>query len=161
MGNPLLDMVATIDQAFLDKYGLKSNDAILAEEKHMPIYEEVAKGKVEYMPGGATLNAIKIAQLLLKTPKATSFAGCIKNDKYGKILEESCRSLGVEPVMQHNNGNEGTGTCAVLVHGEDRSLVTNLGAANCFTLDHLDNQHVWSKIEKSKYFYIAVSENFT
>lgn len=36
-GNPLLDISATVDIAFLDKYGLKPDDAILAEDKHTPM----------------------------------------------------------------------------------------------------------------------------
>lgn len=38
MGNPLLDISAVVDSDFLAKYGLKANDAILAEEKHKPMY---------------------------------------------------------------------------------------------------------------------------
>jgi adenosine kinase len=38
MGNPLLDMQVTNGEQLLKKYGLKSNDAILAEEKHMPMW---------------------------------------------------------------------------------------------------------------------------
>ena len=38
MGNPLLDMQVTNGEGLLQKYGLKSNDAILAEEKHQPMY---------------------------------------------------------------------------------------------------------------------------
>ena len=38
MGNPLLDMQVTNGEELLKKYGLKSNDAILAEEKHAPMY---------------------------------------------------------------------------------------------------------------------------
>uniref|UniRef100_A0A4W5L890 Adenosine kinase n=1 Tax=Hucho hucho TaxID=62062 RepID=A0A4W5L890_9TELE len=34
MGNPLLDISAVVDKDFLDKYGLKPNDQILAEDKH-------------------------------------------------------------------------------------------------------------------------------
>jgi hypothetical protein len=34
MGNALLDMQVTNGQELLGKYGLKANDAILAEEKH-------------------------------------------------------------------------------------------------------------------------------
>lgn len=34
-GNPLLDIISTVDDAFLEKYGLKPDDAILADEiKH-------------------------------------------------------------------------------------------------------------------------------
>jgi len=37
LGNPLLDMQVTGGEKLLEKYGLKSNDAILAEEKHSPM----------------------------------------------------------------------------------------------------------------------------
>lgn len=37
IGNPLLDISAVVDEALLTKYGLKPDDAILAEEKHMPL----------------------------------------------------------------------------------------------------------------------------
>lgn len=37
IGNPLLDISAVADESLLSKYGLKPNDAILAEEKHMPL----------------------------------------------------------------------------------------------------------------------------
>ena len=38
MGNPLLDMQVTNGEELLKKYDLKSNDATLAEEKHMTMY---------------------------------------------------------------------------------------------------------------------------
>ncbi|KAL7195572.1 hypothetical protein ACSBR1_035739 [Camellia fascicularis] len=37
MGNLLLDISSVVDQAFLDKYDVKLNNAILAEEKHVPM----------------------------------------------------------------------------------------------------------------------------
>lgn len=49
---------------YLDKYGLKSNDAILAEDKHMPIYEDiVANSEVTYVAGGAAQNAARAASV--------------------------------------------------------------------------------------------------
>ena len=55
MGNPLLDISVNADKDFLDKYGLEANNAILAEEKHVPMYQEmVDKMTVEYIAGGAT-----------------------------------------------------------------------------------------------------------
>jgi adenosine kinase len=37
MGNPLLDMQVTNGEELLKKYDLKANDAILADEKHLPM----------------------------------------------------------------------------------------------------------------------------
>ena len=38
LGNPLLDVQVTNGKELLKKYDLKANDAILAEEKHAPMY---------------------------------------------------------------------------------------------------------------------------
>lgn len=43
MGNPLLDISAHVDQAFLDKYGITLNNQILAEDKHQPMYQEMTE----------------------------------------------------------------------------------------------------------------------
>ncbi|CRK30286.1 hypothetical protein BN1708_000821 [Verticillium longisporum] len=39
--NPLLDIQAVGNQELLDKYKLKANDAILASEEHLSIYEDL------------------------------------------------------------------------------------------------------------------------
>ena len=44
-----------------------------------------------------------------------------------------------------------TGKCAVLITGQDRSLVTKLDAANCFTVDHLEPN--WPVVEQAKAYY--------
>ena len=61
MGNPLLDISVNADQNFLTKYQLEANNAILAEEKHVPMYKEMVDNmKVEYIAGGATqVEAVK------------------------------------------------------------------------------------------------------
>ncbi len=43
MGNPLLDIISEVNHEFLDKYGLKLDDAILAEEKHLNMYQEMSQ----------------------------------------------------------------------------------------------------------------------
>ena len=60
MGNPLLDMQVVNGENLLKKYDLKANDAILAEEKHSALYDEIVKDhKVTYVAGGATQNAAR------------------------------------------------------------------------------------------------------
>ena len=52
IGNPLLDIVAHVPLEFLQKYDVKLNNAILAEDKHLPMYKElVDKYSVEYVAG--------------------------------------------------------------------------------------------------------------
>lgn len=55
---------ASRDEKLLEKYGLKSNDAILAEEKHMGLYEELMKDRdAKLLAGGAAQNTARGAQV--------------------------------------------------------------------------------------------------
>ncbi|EDO43711.1 predicted protein [Nematostella vectensis] len=156
MGNPLLDISATVDKDFLDKYGLDENNAILAEDKHKPMYQEmIDKFNVDYLPGGATQNSIRIAQWLLgKETKATSYMGCIGEDAFGKTLTDIATAAGVH-VNYLINKEIPTGTCAVCITGKHRSLVANLAAANNYTKSHLDQPENWALVVKANFFYIG------
>ncbi|KAG4959554.1 hypothetical protein JHK87_036187 [Glycine soja] len=155
MCNPLLDISAVVDDAFLQKYGIKLNDAILAEDKHKPMYEELANNpNVEYIAGGATQNSIRVAQWMLQAPGATSYIGCIGKDKFGEEMKKKCTLDGVK-VNYYEIDNTPTGTCAVCVVGGERSLVANLSAANCYKSEHLTRPENWALVEKAKYFYIS------
>jgi len=156
MGNPLLDMTAVVDEAYLKKYDLLPNNAILAEDKHRPIYDELLNEnyKVSYSPGGATQNTIRVAQWYLQEPESTSFVGCIGQDTFGDKLkacmkkEDIRTNYLVDPAMP-------TGVCAVLITGGNRSLVTRLDAANNYKHSHLTSSGTWSLVEDASFYYIA------
>ncbi|CAN6484668.1 unnamed protein product [Victoria cruziana] len=155
MGNPLLDISSVVDEDFLKKYDIKLNNAILAEEKHLPMYEELAaKENVEYIAGGATQNSIRVAQWMLQIPGATSYMGCIGKDKFGEEMAKNSKLAGVN-VHYYEDESAPTGTCAVCVVGGERSLVANLSAANCYKSDHLKKPENWALVEKAKFIYIA------
>ncbi|XP_073690733.1 adenosine kinase-like [Garra rufa] len=129
MGNPLLDICAVVDKDFLDKYGLKPNDQILAEDKHKEMFEEIVKKfKVEYHAGGATQNSVKVAQWMIQEPhKVATFFGCIGKDKFGKILKEKAEEAHVD-AHYYEQSEEPTGTCAACITG-DNSYAAHLYAA--------------------------------
>jgi len=157
MGNPLLDISSTCDESFLEKYGLEANNAILAEDKHQPMYKEMsAMSGVEFVPGGATQNSMRVAQWIVRQPGSASFMGSVGKDEYSKILEEKCKTAGVTVKYQYQE-KEPTGTCAVVItkKGTCRSLVANLAAANSFTKSHIDVPENRAIIEKAKFFYIS------
>ncbi|KAI5107949.1 adenosine kinase isoform 1 [Silurus meridionalis] len=157
MGNPLLDMCAVVDKDFLDKYGLKPNDQILAEEKHKEMFEEIRKKfNVEYHAGGATQNSVKIAQWMIQEPhKVATFFGCIGEDEFGQILKQKAEECHVD-AHYYEQSEEPTGTCAACITGDNRSLVANLAAANCYKKEkHLDLEENWKLVEKAKVYYIA------
>ncbi|XP_016298400.1 adenosine kinase-like isoform X3 [Sinocyclocheilus anshuiensis] len=162
MGNPLLDICAVVDKDFLDKYGLKPNDQILAEEKHKEMFEEIVKKfKVEYHAGGATQNSVKVAQWMIQEPhKVATFFGCIGKDMFGKILKEKAEEAHVD-AHYYEQSEEPTGTCAACITGDNRSLVANLAAANCYKKEkHLDLEENWKLVEKAHVYYIAEAAAF-
>uniref|UniRef100_A0A8C6K6J3 Adenosine kinase n=1 Tax=Nothobranchius furzeri TaxID=105023 RepID=A0A8C6K6J3_NOTFU len=157
MGNPLLDISAVVDKDFLDKYSLKPNDQILAEDKHKALFDElVKKFKVEYHAGGATQNSIKIAQWMIQEPhNVGTFFGCIGKDKFGEILKQKAKETHVD-AHYYEQDEEPTGTCAACITGDNRSLVANLAAANCYKKEkHLDLEENWKLVEKARVYYIA------
>jgi len=132
MGNPLLDISSKVDPSVLEKYDLKLDSAVLAEEKHMPLYAELAAmPAVQYIAGGATQNSIRVAQWMLKEAGSTAYMGCVGNDKFGTQLKNCAKEDGVY-VHYMEDEEAATGTCAVLVSGGERSLCANLAAANNF-----------------------------
>merc|ERR1740122_194363 len=136
MGNPLLDISAEVDQKLLEKYELKAGDAIWAEEKHQPLFEEMTKlGNVQYIAGGATQNTIRVAQGMLQQPDATAYMGCIGKDENGEKLRKACSTDGVKALYMVDAATP-TGVCATLITGIERSLCTNLSAANNYKVDH-------------------------
>lgn len=66
IGNPLLDISATVEESFLEKYDLKLNDAILATEKHKNLYSDLTECyDAEFIAGGAVQNTMRVAQVHL------------------------------------------------------------------------------------------------
>ena len=155
MGNPLLDISADVPPDYLVKYGLKPNDAVLAEPKHLPIYQDLVDNyQVEYIAGGATQNSIRVAQWMLQQKFATSYIGCVGGDQFGRQLEAQALKDGVK-VQYMVHGQDPTGTCACLITKKVRSLVANLGAANSYQKTHLMQEENWALVERAQWAYIA------
>ncbi|CAL8102167.1 unnamed protein product [Calicophoron daubneyi] len=156
IGNPLLDFLATVDEQLCQRYDLKLDDAILADERHMPLYDELVENfNVDYAAGGATLNTIRMIQWLVETPYTCSYVGCIGNDKAGEILQRECDNSKLCTKFQIAKTNSGTGKCAVLLQNHHRSMVTHLGACKELTLDYVERKDVWEYVERAHVYYVA------
>lgn len=157
IGNPLLDISATTEEDILTKYELKANDAILAEDKHLPLFKELEeKYTVDYIPGGATQNSFRVAQWILDKPNVCTFFGCIGDDKFGERLAQGMKDAGclanylIDPKV-----STGSCACVITAGGKNRSLAANLAAANCYKKDHLMEKDNWALVEKSEVMYSA------
>lgn len=153
--NPLLDITATVDSTFLEKWGLNANDAILADAKHANLYSELESNfECVYSAGGAGQNSIRVAQWLLGEENATCFIGATSRDKYEEILKAEAKKVGMQ-TEYFDESDLPTGTCATLVNGHNRSMVANLSAANTYNVKHLDNEHVWKHVNEAEVVYVT------
>ncbi|UKZ80733.1 hypothetical protein TrVFT333_008497 [Trichoderma virens FT-333] len=152
--NPLLDIQAVGDQALLDKYSLKANDAILAEDKHKPIYEDLLNNfDAKLIAGGAAQNTARGAQYILP-PNSVVYFGCVGDDKYAAILRDAVKAAGLR-VEYRVDPTHPTGRCGVVITGHNRSLCTDLGASDHYGLDHLKKPEIWALVENAEVFYVG------
>ncbi|MBN3312229.1 ADK kinase, partial [Atractosteus spatula] len=87
--------------------------------------------------------------------KVATFFGCIGTDKFGEILKRKAEEAHVD-AHYYEQSEEPTGTCAACITGDNRSLVANLAAANCYKKEkHLDLEENWKLVEEAKVYYIA------
>jgi len=155
MGNPLLDISSSVTDAFMKKYDIKPGNAILAEDKHLPMYEELAAmDTVEYIGGGSTLNSMRVCQWMSQQKCFAGYMGCIGKDKFGDILQQTTKEFGVDCNFMIDESTP-TGTCAVCITDKERSLVANLSAANNFKIDHCSGAKAKKMIQSAKLIYTA------
>ena len=158
MGNPLLDISATVEQAVLDEWGATLNNAILAEEKHQPLYKKLAETHpVEYIAGGATLNSIRVAQWMLANEGKTNvshYIGSIGKDEFGEKMKSQLKDDGVQGHFLEV-ADKATGTCAVLVKDNERSLIANLSASEKYDKAHFDSAEIQKVVAGVGIFYMA------
>lgn len=140
------------DEKLLEQYGLKANDAILAEEKHMSLYEELIQNrKAQLLAGGAAQNTARGAQYLLPADSVVFF-GCVGKDKYADILQEANKKAGLLAIYRYDE-EQPTGRCGVIITGKDRSMCTDLAAANHYKIEHLKEN--WETVQKSKVYFVG------
>ncbi|TFY70392.1 hypothetical protein EVG20_g2622 [Dentipellis fragilis] len=153
IGHPLLDIQVTNGEELLQKYGLKANDAILAQEKHRPLYEEIVRDySVTYVAGGGAQNAARGAAYVLP-PNSIVFIGCVGEDEFAELLKTTNRREGLAQAYFVKKGEQ-TGACAVIITGHHRSLVTSLRAARMFHKTHLATPDVAKLVEAAQFYYV-------
>ena len=149
-----VDIQAQGNPELLQKYGLKPNDAILAEEKHVGIYEDLLNNySAKLIAGGGAQNTARGAQYLLP-PNSTVYLGGVGDDKYAAILHDAVKTAGLR-VEYRVDPKQPTGRCGVVITDHNRSMVTDLGAANHYDLDHLKSPEVWKLVENATHYFVG------
>jgi len=157
IGQPLLDITATVGDGFLNRYGLNSNDSILANEDHTNIFQEIVDYfPVGISPGGQALNTIRCVQWMMgeNDEGKTLYTGAIGKDDFGRMLIKDCEDAGVDTLF-YVQQEEPTSTCASLINGDvgHRSMISSLAGANTYPLSYLTQDDIWERVTQSSVFY--------
>jgi adenosine kinase len=167
--NPLLDItVQDDDWAIHQKYKLEHGQASLVDEHTMPIHDELfAREDKELTVGGSALNTARACNFLLHKaghPQKVMFSGCIAHDEAGEILKKSLNDADMIGTWAFTE-ETGTGRCAVVVHGKERTLCANIGASAKYPTSAYDeNEHLFRKagvIYTTGFFITSNAEAFS
>ncbi|KAI4869430.1 Ribokinase-like protein [Hypoxylon rubiginosum] len=152
--NPLLDIQAVGSEELLKKYNLKANDAILASPEHVPLYDELLNNyDAKLIAGGAAQNTARGASYVLG-PGSVVYLGGVGDDKYAGILRNAVKQVGLR-VEYRVDPEHPTGRCGVVITGHNRSLCTDLAAANHYDLDHLKSPQIWDLVKNAEFYYVG------
>src|SRR5690606_21926164 len=111
VGNALVDVLVSIDDAQLDRMGLeKGGMALVSEEEIWSLYEQV--GPATESSGGSVANTV--AHLAMNGV-ATAYVGKVADDTFGRIFDHDLASLGVETKLARSADAAGTGRALVLI----------------------------------------------
>jgi adenosine kinase len=80
--------------------------------------------------------------------------GCVGEDEYSQKMRDACKADGVNALYMVDKSVP-TGTCAVCITGNDRSLVANLSAANNYKASHCQESSNWAVVSGAKIIYSA------
>lgn len=133
---------------------MKPNDAVLAEANQMPLYEDLLNNyDAKLIAGGAAQNTARGAQYILP-PNSVVYVGCVGKDKYADILHTAVKEAGLR-VEYRVDEEHPTGRCGVIITGHDRSMCTDLAAANHYQIEHLKQPKIWSLVQQAKVYYVG------
>lgn len=87
-------------------------------------------------------------------PNSVVFLGGVGDDKYAAILHDAVKKAGLR-VEYRVDPKEPTGRCAVVITGHNRSMCTDLAAANHYDVEHLKSPEVWKLVENAEAYYVG------
>lgn len=135
IGNALVDVIARVDDDFLQSHGIdKGSFALVDATQSAALYHDM--GPAQEMSGGSAANSIAC---LASLGAQTGFIGRVRDDQLGAVFAHDMRSMGIEFAAEAASSGEPTGHCLVLVAPDgERSMRTYLGQAPLIAPSDID-----------------------
>ncbi len=139
LGDAIVDVIATTDDAFLDAERLpKGSMRLIDPAEAIRLYGLM--GQARETSGGSAANTMAGVAAL---GGRAGFVGQVAKDQLGDIFAHDIRALGVEFRTPPREGDLPTGRCLILVTPDgQRTMNTSPGASHSLAVDALDEQQI-------------------
>lgn len=136
IGNALVDVLSTEDDAFIERLGLaKGSMTLIDTERAEELYLAMGGDKVEASGGSAANTLSGVASF----GGRAAYIGRVRDDGLGKAFSHDLNSLGVHFTADLATDGDPTGRCMIVVTPDgERTMSTYLGASATLCADHLD-----------------------
>lgn len=125
VGNAIVDILASTDDAFLAAHGMPKGGMDLVDEARAHAIYDVMGPAVEASGGSAANTIAGVASF----GGRSAFVGKVKDDEFGRIFEHDLQSLGVHFDTPKATDGVATARCLILVTPDaQRTMNTHLGA---------------------------------
>lgn len=147
IGNAIVDIIADVEESFLDSYKLTKGvmrliDEAYADRLHKDIIE------VKLSSGGSVANTIAGLSIL---GNKVGFIGKTGKDKYGDFFAEELKRLGVQYKREYILTDKPTARCIILTTPDaERTMNTCLGISSDLHPEDIDT----SMVERSEMIYL-------
>ena len=158
-GNPTVDLTLEVSAAEIAALGLASNSELSGasqETKAAVVKTVAAKPQCIATPGGAALNAVRVAAWAAPAPLRAAFIGAVGDDANARLLTAAMQQVGVAPLLLQVS-EEATGVCVCLVDAETkhRSLAVLRGAAGAIQPTFLQSAMVAEALASASMTYVT------
>jgi len=135
IGNALVDVIAHVDDAFLDGHGMvKGWMDLIDTDRAVAIYQ--ALGSAVEMSGGSAANTVVGVSSL---GGRGAYVGKVTNDELGKVFAHDLNAVGVQFHAGGRDNEVPTGRCLICVTPDaERTMNTYLGASSALAVDDVD-----------------------
>ncbi len=147
LGNPLIDIILHVDDAFMTELRLEKGSMNLVDtDRQKEILKKAATHQITTALGGSAANTmVMTAQLGGKT----AYGGKLGKDSLGEDFENQLINTGVTSYLVTQEGM--TGSTIILVNPDaERTMNTHLGMCQAFSKDNISKEG----IQNSRYLYV-------
>jgi adenosine kinase len=169
LGNPMVDIIAEVDEELLHQYNLRKNEINYATNENSDFYSKIDEMmQVSKSPGGSVQNILRALSWNLKSNPSfninnikLSMLGCVGKDLYKNQIINSLKSLNIKTNLLEEISNMKTSKCAVATFNGDNYFLSDISASKFLSRNFVQNN--WEEIISHDAIIIEgffIKENF-